>query len=116
MKEYGKMELGKRASDSLKTLNQQVLPDLCRRFYDKGLMPVEIERITKDILIIIGDGGFYSAAILNRKLESLGWRKDIVDNYIFDLIVYYLQWEGIYKVEAYIPGNENLNAGRHIKN
>lgn len=111
MKTYAEIELDNRASVSLKTLNKRVLPVLCRLFYKKGLMPVEIKRITKDILNIIGDGGFYSAAILNRKLESLGWGKNIVDNYIFDLIIYYLVWEGIYKVEAYTSVDANLNAG-----
>ena len=101
------MELDKAASDSLKMLNRRVLPALCRRFYSKGLLPVEIQRITKDILNIIGDGGLYSAAILNRKLERLGWEKNIVDNHIFDLIVYYLQWEGVYKVDAYMSLDEN---------
>jgi hypothetical protein len=114
MKEHTGKELDKRASDYLKILNNRVLPDLCRRFYSKGLVPVEIERITKDILNIIGDGGLYSAAILNRKLERLGWGKDIVDNHIFDLIVYYLQWEGIYEVEAYIPLDKILSTGRYF--
>ncbi|MFO7554985.1 MAG: hypothetical protein R6W88_07250 [Desulfobacterales bacterium] len=111
MKEYAEIELDNKALDSLKTLNKRVLPVLCRLFYNKGLMPIEIKRITKDILNIIGDGGFYSAAILNRKLQRLGWGKNIVDNYIFELIIYYLVCEGMYKVEAYTSVDENLNAG-----
>jgi len=96
------MEWNKRTSDSLKTLNTKVLPVLCRRFYSKGLTPIEIKRITRDILIIIGHGGLYNADILNQKLERLGWGKNIVDNYIFEMLLYYLECEGTYKVEAYI--------------
>ena len=81
------MEFFKRASDSQKTLNARVLPVLCRQFYKKGLMPIEIKRLTRDILKIIGHGGFYSTDILNQKLERLGWERNIVDNYIFDLIL-----------------------------
>jgi hypothetical protein len=101
MKEATNMEWDKRASESLKALNTRVLPVLCRRFYNKGLMPVEIKRLTKDILNIIGFGGLYNAGILNRKLERLGWEKNIVDNSIFELILYYLECEGTYNVEAY---------------
>ena len=96
------MERDKRASDSLKALNKAVLPVLCRRFYDKGLMPIEIKRVIRDILNIIGNGGFYNAGILNQKLERLGWGKNIVDNFIFELILYYFEYEGTYKVEVYI--------------
>ena len=96
------MELDKRASDSLKALNKRVLPVLFRRFYNKGLMPIEIKRVTRDIINIIGNGGFYNAGILNQKLEHLGWEKNIVDNYIFELILYYFECEGTYKVEVYI--------------
>lgn len=95
------MERDEKASDSLKALNKKVLPVLCRLFYNKGLMPVETKRITRDILNIIGDGGLYSAAILNRKLERLGWGKDIVDNHIFVMLIYYLECEGTYNVEPY---------------
>ena len=96
------MEWNKRTSDSLKALNTRVLPVLCRRFYSKGLMPIEIKRLTRDILIIIGHGGFFNADIMNQKLERLGWGKNIVDNYIFEMLLYYLECEGTYKVEAYI--------------
>jgi hypothetical protein len=96
------MEMDKRASDSLKALNKRVLPVLCRRFYDKGLTSIQIKRITRDILNIIDNGGFYNAGILNKKLEGLGWRKNIMDDCIFELILYYFEYEGTYKVEAYI--------------
>ena len=66
MKEKTEMELNKKTSESLKEINARVLPVLCRRFYNKGLMPIEVKRLTIDILIIIGHGGFYNAGILNR--------------------------------------------------
>ena len=100
------MEWDKRTPDSLKALNKSVLPVLCRRFFDKGLMPIEIIRLTKEILNVIGDGGIYNAGILNKKLERLGWKKNIVDNYIFELLLYYLECEGAYNFEVYI---ENPN-------
>jgi hypothetical protein len=94
------MEQDKSTFDSVKALNKRIIPVLYRRLYDKGLMPVEIIRLTKDILNIIGHGGFYNAGILNRRLERLGWEKNIVDNYIFELILYYFEYEGAYQIEA----------------
>lgn len=103
-----KIERDKTISDSLKALNQRVLPGLCRRLGNKGLTPVEIKLLTEDILNIFGHGGLYSAGILNRRLEYLGWGKNILDNDLFDLILYYLECEGTYTVESYIEKNQWL--------
>ena len=116
MKEKMEMERYKRASDSLKTLNTRVLPVLCRRLYKKGLIPIEVKRLTRDILNIIGHGGFYNAGILNQKLERLGWERNIVDSYIFDLILYYLECEGTYKVEVYTSSECKQNADKYKNN
>ena len=62
------MELDKRAPDSLTALNKRVLPVLCRRFYNKGLMPIEIKRITRDILNII-DNGDRRSGIIRRQFN-----------------------------------------------
>ena len=102
MKNKVEMEAALKTSDSLETLNKRVLPVLCQRLSNKGLMPVEIQRLTRDILNIIGHGGYYNAGILNRKLEYLGWENNILDNSTFGLIVYYLECEGTYTIESYI--------------
>lgn len=104
------MEWDKRASDSLEALNERVIPVLCRRLCNRGLMLIEIKKLTRDSLNIFGHGGFYNANILNQKPERLGWEKNIVDNYIFELLLYYFECEGTYKVEAYIKKN-NSTAG-----
>jgi hypothetical protein len=96
------MEENQKTPDFLEALNEIVLPVLCRRLDNRGLMPIEIQRLTKDILNIFGQGGLYNAGIVNQKLEHLGWEKNILDNYTFELIVYYLECEGTYTVEGYI--------------
>jgi hypothetical protein len=113
IKKKAEMEWDKRASDSLKALSKRVLPVLCRRFYNKGLMPIEIKRLVKDILNILGNGGFYNVGILNKKLERLGWGKNIVDNYIFELILYYFKYERTYKVEACIEKKPSIMGVNH---
>lgn len=94
--------MNQKTPDSLDALNEMILPVLCRQFENKGLMPIEIKRLTRDILNIIGQGGLYNAGIINQKLEHLGWGKNILDNYTFELIVYYLECEGTYTIEGYI--------------
>jgi hypothetical protein len=105
------MEGGQKISDSLKALDEKVLPVLCKQLLSKGLMPVEIKRLARDILNIFGNGGFYSAGILNRKLERLGWEKDILDNATFELILYYLECEGTYMVEGFIEKKQGHDEG-----
>lgn len=102
------MQFSKRTSDSLDTLNARLLPLMCQRLYNKGMMPLEIIRLTRDILNIIGHGGFYSADILSRRLERLGWEKNIVDNYIFEMLLYYLECEGTYKIDACFEKNSTF--------
>jgi hypothetical protein len=116
MKKKTEIECYKKASDSQKTLNARVLPVLCRQLYKKGLIPIEVKRLTRDILNITGHGGFYNADIMNQKLERLGWERNIVDNYIFDLILYYLECEGTYKVEVYTSSECKRNADKYKNN
>ncbi|MGA8181207.1 MAG: hypothetical protein WB792_14195 [Desulfobacterales bacterium] len=113
MNEMVKMEQDKRASDSLEALNDKVIPVLCRQLGNKGLMPIEIKGLTRDILNIFGQGGLYNAGILNRKLERLGWQEDILDNATFELILYYLECEGTYTVESYVEQNREYYEGHH---
>ena len=96
------MEENQKTPDFLEALNEMVLPVLCRRLGNKGLMPIEIQRLTIDILNIFGQGGLYNAGVINQKLEHLGWEKNILDDYTFELIVYYLECEGTYTIEGYI--------------
>lgn len=67
--------MNQKTPNSLDALNEMILPVLFRQLENKGLMPIEIKRLTRDILNIIGHGGLYNAGILNQKLEHLGWEK-----------------------------------------
>jgi hypothetical protein len=102
MKEKTGMKEDKSTSDSGESLNEKVIPVLCRRLSNRGLMLIEIKRLAKDIINVFGQGGLYNAGILNRRLERLGWEQNIVDNYSFELILYYLECEGTYTVEALV--------------
>lgn len=79
----------------------KILKTICTRLLHKGLMPVEIKRLVKDVLNIIEGGGIFNHAILKQELARLGWEDHILDNYTFELILYYLECEGTYKVRAF---------------
>ncbi len=103
IEEKTKITNHKGGHDFLKALNMRdILVVLCQRLYNRGLMPFDIQRLTNDILNIIGNGGIFSVGILNQELGRLGWDKNIVDDYNFELILFYLECEGTYKVEAHI--------------
>jgi hypothetical protein len=56
------------------------------RLSEKGLLPVEISRIIKDVINIIRDGGESTLTLVNEKLERLGWRRHLLDFFSFELI------------------------------
>lgn len=79
----------------------KILEAICIRLLHKGLMPVEIKRLVKDVLNIIEGGGIFNHAILQQEIARSGWEDHILDSYTFELILYYLEREGTYKVKTF---------------
>lgn len=77
-------------------------PDVYRaligHLFTRGLMPREIERLFEDVFTILWRGGALTMTALNRTLQSLGWRENILDKISFRLIVYLLEKEGFHEV------------------
>ncbi len=69
------------------------------RLSARGLMSVEILRLIKDVLNIVGDGGNFTVASINKELERLGWRERIMDETSFELITFILENEYDYEVK-----------------
>ena len=66
---------------------KEIFDILSIRLSDKGLLPVEVSRVIKDVINIIRDGGESTAvSLVNEKLEALGWRTQILDLFSFELI------------------------------
>ena len=74
---------------------------LFRRLSDRGLTLLEILRLTKDVFNIVREGGDFTKASVNQKLESLGWRHEIMDEICFELVIYLLENEEDYEVEKH---------------
>ena len=57
------------------------------RSAQKSIMPQEIPKLFRDVLIVLHDKGEFSVEGVNRKLLNLGWNEDAVDEGTFKLIV-----------------------------
>ena len=65
------------------------LPEILScRLSEKVLTPIEGLRLVKDVVNIIGDRGEFTIPLVNQKLETLGWGKEIIDSTSFELIVF----------------------------
>ena len=62
-----------------------------QRFKTKGLMPVEIPGLVKDVLNIIGTSGYSVIITIDQELEDLGWSIGIMDNVTHELITSLLE-------------------------
>ena len=71
-----------------------IIGALFSRLSKNGLTPVEINRLVKDVLYIIGDGGLFNVSIVNKKLLALGWQEKMIDEFTLELIVTLLQEKG----------------------
>lgn len=67
---------------------------LFSRLSKKGLTPVEINRLVKDLFYIIADRGLFNVFIVNKKLLALGWQEKMIDEFTLELIVTLLQEKG----------------------
>ncbi|MBF0552642.1 MAG: hypothetical protein HQK60_19185 [Deltaproteobacteria bacterium] len=77
---------------------EQLLDILLVRLCSKGLVPIDVPRVIIDVMHIIGDGGSFTANLVNQQLERLGWQGQVVDDVTFELIVILLENQGTHRV------------------
>lgn len=68
------------------------------RLRDRGLVPIEINRLIKDVYNIIGKKWHFTPTGLKQSLVSLGWDGYILDNYILELILLSLDDEERFEI------------------
>ena len=59
---------------------------LLSRLSRKGLIPAEVPRLVRDVLIIVSDAEGVTLSDINQRLEVLGWDQTIMDYFTFELI------------------------------
>jgi hypothetical protein len=74
---------------------------LVGRLYAQSLMPNEILIVIKDVINIIGDGGYFTVTYVNQQLQRLGWSGAILDEGSFELILFLLENEYLFEVERH---------------
>jgi hypothetical protein len=60
---------------------------LLYKLSNRGLTPLQIPRLVKDVMNIVSVGGEFTAGMMNSKLEALGWDREMVDPFTFELIL-----------------------------
>ena len=63
------------------------------RLQDRGLAPVEIMRLIKDVSNVTGSSWYFNPSDVKKALKRLGWREYILDNFTLELIFLYLDDE-----------------------
>ena len=68
------------------------------RLKEKGLVPIEINRLIKDVSNIVGNERCFTPFGVKQTLENLGWEGHILDNYVLELIFLFLGDEVEFKI------------------
>ena len=53
----------------------------------KGLTPLDVKKLIKDVLCVLNDGDSITLSAVNWRLEGLGWDEEILDEDTFGLIL-----------------------------
>ncbi len=71
----------------------EILYVLVLKLLNKGLQRIEIQRLIKDVFNIIRDGGMITVIPVKQSLKQLGWEDYVMDEYVFELIIFYIECE-----------------------
>jgi hypothetical protein len=72
------------------------------RLSSHGLSSEEINRLVKDVFNLLRDGGSFTVAFVNYELQRLGWKKQVMDESCFELIIFLLENEFDYTVNTHV--------------
>jgi hypothetical protein len=79
---------------------------------DRGIPPSQISGLVRNVLNVIGDGGFFTTELVNQELELLGWGTEALDETSFQMIVSILESDFGYRVSHYdVTKEKNRSAG-----
>jgi len=59
---------------------------ISKKLKDRGLIPVEINRLIKDVANVMSSGKYSTPICVKQNLERLGWEGYVLDNNILELI------------------------------
>ena len=72
---------------------------ISKKLRDRGLIPVEINRLIKDVANVMSSGNDCTPVCVKQNLERLGWEGYVLDNNILELISLFLSDQKVYRKE-----------------
>ena len=72
------------------------------RLKNRGLAPIEITRLIKDVDNVIGSTWYFTTADVKYALERLGWERYLLDNYTLELIFLYLDDQALVGLNRHV--------------
>ena len=82
---------------------------LIERLMHRGIPPSQISALVRNVLNVIGDGGFFTTQLVNQQLELLGWGTEALDETSFQMIVSLLESEFGYRVSHHDVAKEKTD-------
>jgi hypothetical protein len=70
---------------------------ISKKLKDRGLIPVEINRLIKDVANVMRSGKYSTPVCVKQNLERLGWEGYVLDNNILELIFLFLNDQKLYR-------------------
>jgi len=72
---------------------------ISKKLKDRGLIPMEINRLIKDVANVMSSGRYYTPVCIKQNLQLLGWEGYALDNNILELISLFLSDHKMYRKE-----------------
>ena len=98
------MKVAHYVSNTLKAVIEMasVWEFLINQLVAREIFHAQIPEFIEDVFSIIGNGGDFTTRFVNARLERLGWGPEVLDEATFQLIVYILKSEWVYRVRHYM--------------
>ena len=73
---------------------------ISKKLKDRGLIPVEINRLIKDVANVMSSGRYCTPVCIKQNLQLLGWEGYVLDNNILELIFLFLNDRKLYRKDS----------------
>ena len=76
----------------------EMIDALIFKLNEKDVLPIELPRLIRDVMIIINNAREHTLESINQKLGQMGWQQDVLDAFTFELMLEFIETEGGYRV------------------
>jgi hypothetical protein len=81
---------------------EELMECLLSRLSERGVKPGRFPSLLTDVFNIVGEGGDFTLATVNRRLEGLGWSRQVMDDLTLELLIrFLLDGSGLYQVKRH---------------